>query len=149
MGSANESTNAAASAAAAPPSYRPLERFWPYVDVPEQPSDEELAALDPDLAAALFGAPRQPFSVTFSFAPFDGPDYERAVALARAAVEYREIGTGAERRHRARFRTEQVAAMRELWRLIGRFDSSEVLVDDQPVPYARELWLPLLWLLDQ
>jgi len=23
----------------------------------------------------------------------------------------------------------------------------EVLVDDQPVPYAKELWLPLVWLL--
>ena len=31
-----------------PPSYRPAERFWPYADLSEQPSDEELAALDPD-----------------------------------------------------------------------------------------------------
>ncbi len=128
--------------------YRPLERFWPYVELPEQPSAEELAALHPELAAALFGTPRQPFSVTFSFAPFEGPDYEQAVAIAKGAVEYRELGAGAERRHRARFRTADVTAMRELWRIIGRFDSSEVLIDDQPVPYARELWLPLLWLLD-
>lgn len=133
---------------AAPPAYRPLERFWPYVDLPEHPTDEELAALHPELAAALFETPRQPFSLTFSFAPFDGPDYERAVELAKASVEYRELGSGADRRHLARFRTAQVAAMRELWRIIGRFDSAEVLVDDQPVPYARELWLPLLWLLD-
>ena len=31
------------------PKYRPLERFWPYEDLPEQPTAEELAALDPDL----------------------------------------------------------------------------------------------------
>ena len=40
------------------PKYRPLERFWPYADLPEQPTDEELAALDPDLHEALFGASR-------------------------------------------------------------------------------------------
>src|SRR6185437_6455879 len=33
--------------------YRPIERFWPYVDLPEQPTDEELAALDPELSEAL------------------------------------------------------------------------------------------------
>ena len=27
--------------------YRPVERFWPYVDLPEQPTDEELASLNP------------------------------------------------------------------------------------------------------
>ena len=39
-----------------PPKYRPLERFWPYAELPEQPTDDELAALDPDLYEALFGA---------------------------------------------------------------------------------------------
>src|ERR1700737_2903703 len=49
------------------PDYRPVERFWPYVDLPEQPSDEELAALDPELSEALFGTPKLPFSVTLEF----------------------------------------------------------------------------------
>jgi hypothetical protein len=35
-----------------PPKYRPLERFWPYAELPEQPTDEELASLDPDLREA-------------------------------------------------------------------------------------------------
>ena len=25
--------------------------------------------------------------------------------------------------------------------------ATEVLIDDRPLPYARELWLPLIWLL--
>ena len=51
---------------AVPPKYRPLERFWPYADLPEQPTDEELASLDPDLHEALFGANPRPFSITLS-----------------------------------------------------------------------------------
>ena len=29
----------------------------------------------------------------------------------------------------------------------ARSDATEVLIDDRPVPYARELWLPLVWFL--
>src|SRR3954471_21504289 len=83
------------------PAYQPLERFWPYADLPEQPAPEELAALDPDLHAALFGAPPRPFSFTLAFPRFDGPDYARAVALARRSAEYREAGSGDAFRHRA------------------------------------------------
>jgi len=30
---------------------------------------------------------------------------------------------------------------------VGGSDATEVLIDDRPVPYARELWLPLVWFL--
>ena len=59
--------------------HRPLERYWPYVEKPEEPTAEELAALDPDLHATLFGARDLPFSITLVFPPFDGPNYGRAV----------------------------------------------------------------------
>jgi hypothetical protein len=129
------------------PDYRPVERFWPYVDLPEQPTDEELAALDPELAAALFGRSPLPFSVSLEFPAFEGADYERAVAMARASDEYLEHGSGAARRHRARFYPEHALRLRDLFEIVGRFDACEVLIDDRPVPYARELWLPLVWLL--
>jgi hypothetical protein len=129
------------------PAYRPLERFWPYVDLPEQPSDEELASLDPSLAEALFGTPRRPFSVSLEFPPFDGPDYARAIELARASAEYRELGAGPSRRHRARFYPDQARQLRSLFEIVGRLDACEVLIDDRPLPYARELWLPLIWFL--
>jgi hypothetical protein len=129
------------------PDYRPLERFWPYVDLPEQPSDEEIASLDPELAEALFGTPRRPFSVSLEFPQFEGPDSDRALELARASAEYLEIRNGAQLRHRARFYPQDAARLRDLFEIVGRFDACEVLVDDRPVPYARELWLPLIWFL--
>jgi hypothetical protein len=127
--------------------YRPVERFWPYVNLPEQPTEEELAALNPELAEALFGARPLPFSVSIEFPRFDGADYARAVDMARASAEYREIGSGGALRHRARFYPQDAVKLRDLFEIVGRFDASEVLIDDRPVPYARELWLPLLWFL--
>ena len=129
------------------PAYRPSDRFWPYVEPSEEPSSEELAALDPDLQDALFGPTERPFSVTISFPRFADKDYEHAVALARRAAEYREVGTGPSLRHRARYFPNQAVKLRELFELVGRHDECEVLVDDRPVPYARELWLPLMWFL--
>ena len=129
------------------PDYRPVERFWPYVDLPEQPTPEELASLHPELAEALFGAPKLPFSISLEFSPFDGADFAKAVDMARAADDYRELGTGHAARHRARFYPENALKLRNLFELVGRFDSTDVLVDDKPVPYARELWLPLVWML--
>jgi hypothetical protein len=129
------------------PHYRPRERFWPYVDLPEQLTDEELVSLDPDLHAELYGAPPRPFSVTLVFPVLDTPEYPRAVELARGSAEYRETGTGENFRHRARFWPSDALRLRDLFELIGRYHACEVLVDDRPVPYARELWLPLLWFL--
>ena len=129
------------------PDYRPVERFWPYVDLPEQPSDEELAALSPELSEALFGTPRLPFSVTLEFPVFQADDYTRAVSLARASADYREVGSGVRLRHRARFYPKDAVQLRDLFDIVGRYDATEVLIDDRPVPYARELWLPLIWFL--
>ncbi len=129
------------------PRYQPLDRFWPYADLSEQPGLEELAALDPDLREALFGRTGRPFSYTIVFPRFDGPDFERALELARAAAEYREAGEGAQFRVRARYEPSDVQTIRALFEIVGPVEGTEILVDDRPVPFARELWLPLLWYL--
>jgi hypothetical protein len=130
-----------------PPRTRPLERFWPYADLPEQPTDEELAALDPDLYEALFGSQPRPFSITLVFPTLDQPDFPEALGLARASAEYRQTGSGPALRHRARFWSSDAVKLRELFEIVGRSDDTDVLIDDRPIPYARELWLPLLWFL--
>jgi hypothetical protein len=129
-----------------PPRYRPLERFWPYADLPEQPTDEELAALDPDLHEALFGSRPRPFSISLVFPDLAVPDFSRALEIARGSAEFRETGEGAHRRYRARFWSSDARRLRDLFHIVGSSDSTEVLIDDRPVPYARELWLPLVWL---
>ena len=130
-----------------PPKFRPLERFWPYADLPEQPTEEELAAIDPDLYEALFGAQARPFSITLVFPPLAVPDFDRALTLARGSAEFRETGVGAGRRYRARFWSSDASRLRDVFQIVGPSDDTEVLIDDRPVPYARELWLPLVWFL--
>jgi hypothetical protein len=130
------------------PEYRPLERFWPYAELPEQPSDEELAKLHPELREVLFGAPALPFSISVVFPAFEGDAYARAVELARASDEYVEVTSDGVLRHRARFFPgDRPLRLRDLYELVSAVPDTEVLIDDRPVPYARELWLPLVWFL--
>lgn len=129
------------------PRFRPKDRFWPYADLAEQPTADELASLDPDLHDALFGTGGRPFSITVVFPRFEGPDYEKAVELARQASEYREVGSGVDVRVRARFLASEPLKLRDLFTLVSAYDGCQVLIDDRPVPYARELWLPLVWFL--
>jgi hypothetical protein len=125
--------------------YRPVERYWPYVEQPEEPTAEELAALDPDLHATLFGPRDLPFSITVVFPPFEGENYDKALQKARGSAEYLEVGEGADRRHRARFFSTDALGLRDLFELVGPVPGTDVLIDDRPIPYTRELWLPLLW----
>jgi hypothetical protein len=130
------------------PTHRPVERFWPYAELPEEPTDEELARIHPEIAAVVFGAPALPFSISLVFPAFTSDKYERAVALARASDEYIETHVEGQVRHRARFfPRDRPERLRDLYQLVADVPDTEVLVDDQPVPYARELWLPLVWCL--
>ena len=129
------------------PKYRPLERFWPYEDLPEQPTAEELAALDPDLREALFGAEPRPFSISLVFPLIDTPEFARALEIARASAQYRETGKDLGLRYHARFWASDALRLRALFEIVGGSPATEVLIDDRPLPYARELWLPLVWFL--
>ena len=107
----------------------------------------ELAQLDPALAEALFGTPRRPFSVSLEFSTFHGLEFERALAMASASAEFRPVGAGPAMRYRARFYPQDALRLRNLFEIVGGLDATDALIDDRPVPYARELWLPLLWFL--
>jgi hypothetical protein len=56
-------------------------------------------------------------------------------------------GQGTAHRYRARFWSTDAARLRDLFEIVGPSHATEVLIDDRPVPYARELWLPLVWFL--
>src|SRR5213075_3077070 len=112
--------------------HRPLERFWPYVEKPEEPTPEELAALDPELHETLFGRRDLPFSITLVFAPFDGD--ARAIEAARKSAEYTVAGEGQQLRHRARFFPGDALKLRDLFQLVSPQPGTEVLIDDKPIP---------------
>ena len=52
--------------------HRPVERFWPYVEKPEEPTVEELAALDPELHETRNWLSKQGYGVKAELARWIG-----------------------------------------------------------------------------
>ena len=71
----------------------------------------------------------------------------RALDTPRAPAHSRQTGVAEQQRSRARFWPAAAPRLRDLFHIVGPADATEVLIDDRPVPYSRELWLPLVWFL--
>jgi hypothetical protein len=113
--------------------------------VTEEESD--ISHLPDAMADILYPGRRpRPFRVAIEFEPFAGPEAEHALALARRSPRYEERLEQGRVVHHAAFETRQASDMRALFQAVGGRPGTEVLVDGKRVPYATELWLPLVWL---
>src|SRR5207344_3389826 len=113
------------------PVFRPMERFWPYGELSEQPSADELAEIHPELRQVLFGTPPLPFSMSVVFPAFEGPEYERAVTLARASDEYTEFVEEGVLHHRGRFfPATRPLDLRHLYEMTSGVAGADILIDD-------------------
>jgi hypothetical protein len=109
--------------------------------------EEDISHLSDEMAEVLYpGRRRHPFRMGVGFEAFDGPEYARALELARRSPRYRESEDGARPVYQAEFETAGAGVLRELFRLVGERPGTEVTVDGRRLPYARELWLPLFWI---
>jgi hypothetical protein len=109
-------------------------------------NEADIGALSDELADVLYPGRRpRPFRIGVAFDAFAGPNYPRALALARRSPVYRESMTPP-LRHTASFAAAEADLLRELYEIVGPIGGTEVLVDGKKVPYARELWLPLFWI---
>jgi hypothetical protein len=114
--------------------------------VPKEEAD--ISHLSDEMAEVLYPGRRpRPFRMGLVFELPAGDAGARALALARASDAYAEEPGRAGPLHRAEFGTGSAAALRDLFALVGERAETEVLVDGKRVPYARELWLPLFWML--
>jgi hypothetical protein len=126
------------------------ERALTYADrlprvVPKE--EDDISGLPDELVEILYPGRRpRPFRMGVVFDVFSGPNYPRALDLARRSPVYREMGEGDRLQHRAEFESSEAVSFRELYDVVGPISTTEVLVDGRKVPYARELWLPLFWL---
>jgi len=113
--------------------------------VPEK--EEDISHLSDEMADVLYpGRRRRPFRAGVEFEAFDGPNYPRALELARRSAVYKESRSGEALVHRAEFDAREANVMRDLYDIVGPITGTEVLVDGKRVPYARQIWLPLFWL---
>ena len=109
--------------------------------------EKDISHLSDEMADILYpGRRARPFRIGLTFEAFDGPGYARAVELARRSPVYREQEGPEGPVHYAAFDSASARTLRDLFDLVSGRPGTEVTVDGKKVPYARELWLPLVWL---
>jgi hypothetical protein len=103
--------------------------------------------LSDEMADILYPGRRpRPFRIGLAFDGFDGPAGARSVELARRSAVYLETSSSEGPRHHAAFDSASARLLRDLFDLVGQRPGTEVLVNGRRVPYAHELWLPLMWI---
>lgn len=113
--------------------------------VPKQ--EDDISHLPDEMADLLYPGRRpRPFRIGVVFDAFAGPNYPRALEIARRSPVYGEMREGDTLTHRAAFEAKDADLLRELYEIVGPITGTEVTVDGKRVPYARELWLPLFWI---
>ena len=127
-----------------------VERAETYADrlpplVPKQ--ERNIDHLPDEMADILYPGRRpRPFRIALAFDAFSGPEGDRAAELARRSPVFEEADGPGGRRLKAGFDSTAARSLLDLYALTGRRPGTEVLVDGKRVPYAHELWLPLLWI---
>ena len=80
-----------------------------------------------------------------TFATFAGPNYERAVAVAQRAPEYRERRWSEKSaEHDATFDADHAAEFLALYRIVREIPSIDLRINGRVVSGARKMW-PLLF----
>lgn len=88
----------------------------------------------------------RPLRMGLRFDAFGGPNYPRALELARRSPVFRDEEHFGLTRHYAAFEARDAVTLRALYDLVGPIHTTQVLVDGHAAPYARELFLSLFWI---
>lgn len=113
--------------------------------VPKEEAD--ISELDDEMADLLYPGRRpRPFRVSLRFDRFDGPGLEPALALARRSALYREQQGQGGLEYHAAFDAGEARTLLNLYEIVKERPDLEVRVDGRTLPYAHELWLPLVFM---
>jgi hypothetical protein len=108
--------------------------------------EKDISSLSDEMAELLYPGRRpRPFRIGLRFDRFDGPGLAPALALARKSPEFRESTSRGPEYHAA-FDAGDARTLRDLFEIVKERPDLEVRVDGKRLPYAHELWLPLVWM---
>jgi hypothetical protein len=107
--------------------------------------EEDIEGLSDELVDILYPGRRlRPFTLSIVFDDSEDAAVAEAKALSARAASFTTFQEGSITRHRADFRSEHAAVLREVASRVASRPGSEILVAGKKAPYGHELWLPLM-----
>jgi len=109
--------------------------------------EHDISELTDEMAELLYPGRRpRPFRVELRFEQFEGPGLEPALALARESAVFREEPGREGAVYHAAFDASQARTLQRLFEIVKERPDLELRVDGKRLPYAHELWLPLVFM---
>jgi hypothetical protein len=109
--------------------------------------EQDISQLSDEMADLLYPGRRpRPFRIGVRFDRFDGPGLEPALALARQSPVYREEPGRDGPSYHAAFEASAARTLLRLFEIVKERPDLELRIDGKQLPYAHELWLPLVWM---
>jgi hypothetical protein len=109
--------------------------------------EQDISQLSDEMADLLYPGRRpRPFRIALRFDRFEGPGLEPALALARQSPVFREEPGREGVSYHAAFDVSAARTLLGLFEIVKERPDLEVRVDGKKLPYAHELWLPLVWM---
>ncbi|MCP2520081.1 hypothetical protein NLC26_01135 [Candidatus Aminicenantes bacterium AC-708-M15] len=107
--------------------------------------EERSQEIKDKLEEILYPKKTPEFKITLIFRTHFSEKYKKAVELAKKSPTYREEECAEGLKHYVTFTPEEVEELFQLFNLVHDFEDLEILINHKKLPYAHQLWIPLMW----
>ncbi len=107
--------------------------------------DEEIREIIDDILYPYKSTRDPVITIQFGVPADKQEDWREAISFASAHNSYRTTKIGPLTKHRIEFKSDQVWEIYQMYQMLEKSPHLEIFIDNQRLPYAATLWLPLLW----
>ncbi len=112
---------------------------------PDFLEDHELQEVIQDMLFPYLSTKDPVIAIQFGVPKDKEEEWKEAISFSSAHNTYSKTVVGRLTRHRIELRPDQAWEIYQLYQMLEKSPHLEIFINNQKLPYAATLWLPLLW----
>lgn len=112
---------------------------------PDFLEDQQLQDIIQDILFPYLSKKEPAIAIQFGVSKNKEEEWREAISFASAHNSYSKTVVGKLTKHRIELKPEQAWEIYQLYQMLEKSPHLEIFINNQKLPYAATLWLPLLW----
>src|SRR5262245_8681831 len=112
---------------------------------PDYLEDEQLQDVIQDILFPYLSKKEPVIAIQFGVPKGKEDEWREAVSFSSAHNTYSTTAVGKLTKHRIELKPGQAWEIYQLYQMLEKSPHLEIFINNQKLPYAATLWLPLLW----
>jgi hypothetical protein len=112
---------------------------------PDFLEDRQIQEIIQDILYPYLSNKEPVIAIQFGVPKDKDEEWREAISFASAHNTYSKTVVGKLTKHRIELKPEQVWEIYQLYQMLEKSPHLEIFINNQKLPYAATLWLPLLW----